>query len=212
MYISINSNFFSLRQATKINKIRIQRKTRSKNTELKYFRHTFATYFDRKNLFGKKCQKITKNCVKERKSRCKKYDATNANVRLSHPVFNPLFGNNSTRFIEAAGVTLIAICQGSFITRAARDISVSRENASVCLFIANGKYIYSIPSSYIATTFAECVPQITVEPVITFGKKQTRILIGTQLKFIGLHAIQFIVSGPSALAFILIPMTAQSRN
>lgn len=150
------------------------------------------------------------SCIKERKSRCaRKYD-TNTNVRLSHPVFNPLFGNNSARFIEAAGVTLIAICQGSFITWA-RDTSVPRENASVCLFIANGN-IYSISSSYIARTFAECVPQITVEPVITIGKKQTRILIGTQLKFIGLHAIQFIVSGPSALAFILIPMTAQSRN
>lgn len=57
---------------------------------------------------------------------------------------------------------------------------------------------------------AECVPQITVEPVIV-GKKGTRILIGTQLKFIGLHAIQFIVSGPSALAFILI-LWLQSCN
>lgn len=62
--------------------------------------------------------------------------------RLPRPVFNPLFGNNSTRFIEAAGVTLIAICQGSFITQA--ETSVSRENASVCLFIAAGN-VCSIP-------------------------------------------------------------------
>lgn len=63
-------------------------------------------------------------------------------LRLSRPVFNPVFGNNSTRFIEAAGVTLIAICQGSFITRS--ETSVSRENASVCLFIATGN-VCSIP-------------------------------------------------------------------
>lgn len=80
---------------------------------------------------------------KKRKSRyTQEYDATNANARLSRPVFNPLFGNNSARFIEAAGVTLIAICQGSFITRA-RDTSVPRENASVCLFIANGNIFHS---------------------------------------------------------------------
>ena len=59
--------------------------------------------------------------------------------RLSHPVFNPLFGNNSTRFIEAARVTLIAICQG--IVYNTKGIA---ENASVCLFIAGGN-VCSIP-------------------------------------------------------------------
>lgn len=52
-------------------------------------------------------------------------------------------------------------------------------------------------SARLATMF-ECVPQITVEPVITVReqkerinkerrKERTRILIGAQLKFIGLH-------------------------
>ncbi|XP_012056583.1 PREDICTED: CCR4-NOT transcription complex subunit 6-like [Atta cephalotes] len=59
--------------------------------------------------------------------------------RLSHPVFNPLFGNNSTRFIEAA-------------------------RAGMCVpFLA----------SLLPTMSAECVPQITVEPVITVSKKRT---------------------------------------
>lgn len=63
--------------------------------------------------------------IKEKKREAREYDATNTtNARLSRPVFNPLFGNNSTRFIGAAGVTLIAICQGSFVTRA-RDIRIA---------------------------------------------------------------------------------------
>lgn len=55
----------------------------------------------------------------------------------------------------------------------------------------------------------ECVPQITVEPVITVGKKRTRILIGAQLKFIGLHAIQFIVSGAFRARVYINSMTAE---
>lgn len=146
--------------------------------------------------------------IKEKKRDALEYNATNTtSARLSRPVFNPLFGNNSTRFIEAAGVTLIAICQGSFITRA-RDIRIAGKCFRLSVYRSRGN-VCSISGLATATMSAECVPQITVELVITVGKKRTRILIGAQLKFIGLHAIQFIVSGALRARVYINSMTAE---
>lgn len=110
-------------------------------------------------------------CAWKRKSEVyiREYDVTNMSAWLTHPVLNPLFGNNSTCFIRAAEI-------GSY-----RDLSeivynmdkrhpYPCENASVCLFIAEQECIlFLISPSY--DMFAEYMPQVTVELVITIGKK-----------------------------------------
>lgn len=120
---------------------------------LLFFKKFFLLY--KTFQLGEKCGSFGGNLEKSPRINEEKWDAS---VARRSRVRRLIRYSATTQRVLSKPSNFIAICQGSFITRPRHPY---RENASVCLFIAQE---CSIPG---LAAVSECVPQITVEPVIT---------------------------------------------